>query len=103
MNGVHDMGGMQGMGAIEIEPNEPAFHDDWERSMFGMFMALFPTGIYNIDELRHATERMGATKYLNSSYYEHWLSGIQRTLLEKGILTEDEISARMNDLGEGTT
>ena len=93
MNGVHDMGGMQGMGTIEIEPNEPAFHDDWERHMFGMFMALFPIGIYKIDELRHATERMGATKYLNTSYYEHWLHSLERMMVEKGQVAPDELEA----------
>jgi len=98
VNGVHDLGGMQGMGPIEFEENEPYFHEDWERRMLGMFLAVFAGGYYNIDEFRHSIERMGPANYLGTSYYEHWLSGMQRMLLEKGILTEDEIDARMKEL-----
>jgi len=103
VNGVHDMGGMQGMGAIDVDPNELSFHEDWERQMFGMFLAVFAGGHYNIDEFRHAIERMGATNYLTTSYYEHWMNGMQTVLLEKGILTEEEISARMAELGKGAS
>ena len=97
---MHDMGGMQGMGAIDVEPNEPNFHEDWERRMFGMFLSMFAGGHYNIDAFRHAIERMGGPKYLRTSYYEHWMSGMQTKLVENGVLTEDEISARMAELSE---
>lgn len=98
MNGIHDLGGMQGMGPIEVEENEPYFHDQWEQRMLGMFLAVFAGGHYNIDEFRHSIERMNPAEYLRTSYYEHWLSGMQRMLLEKGIVTEDEIEARMKEL-----
>jgi nitrile hydratase len=89
---------MQGMGPIEVEENEPYFHDQWERRMLGMFLAVFAGGHYNIDEFRHSIERMNPAEYLRTSYYEHWLSGLQRMLLEKGIVTEEEIDARMKEL-----
>ena len=103
MNGVHDMGGMQGMGAIEVEPSEPNFHDEWERRMFSMFLAVFAGGHYNIDEFRLGIERMGGSNYLNTTYYEHWMTGMQTLLKEKGVLTEEEICTRMAELEGGVS
>jgi len=94
MNGVHDLGGLDGMGPIVVEKDEPVFHAEWERRVFGMFLPIFATGSFNIDELRHAIERMGAPGYLNTSYYEHWLHAYETLLVEKGVLTADELAAR---------
>lgn len=103
MNSVHDMGGMQGYGPIDIEQNEPVFHDDWERRMFSMFLAVFAGGHYNIDEFRHSIERMDPADYLRTTYYEHWMSSMQRMLVEKGLVTEAEIDARMAELAKGAS
>lgn len=94
MNGVHDLGGLDGMGPIVVERDEPVFHAEWERRVFGMFLPIFATGSFNIDELRHAIERMGAPAYLNTSYYEHWLHAYETLLVEKGVLTAEELAAR---------
>ena len=101
MNGVHDLGGMDGFGPVTREPNEPIFHSDWERRVFGMFLATMAQGFYNLDEARHAIERMGAAEYLRSSYYEHWLAGLERILEEKGRLSRAEIESRIRDLAAG--
>ncbi len=103
MNGVHDMGGMQGYGPIDIEQNEPVFHDDWEKRMFALFLAVFAGGHYNIDQFRHSIERMDPADYLRTTYYEHWMSSMQRMLVEKGLVTEAEINARMADLAKGAS
>ena len=100
MNGVHDMGGMQGMGPIEVEKNEPVFHDEWERRMFGVNLMLLAQGHVNFDEGRHAIERMGAAEYLKTTYYEHWMTSLQTLMVEKGILTTEEIKERMGALKE---
>lgn len=102
MNGVHDLGGLDGLGPIDVEENEPVFHADWERRVFGMFLPVFACGLFNIDEFRHAIERMGAKAYLNTSYYEHWLHAFETLLVEKGALTADELSARCAALAAGT-
>ena len=94
MNGVHDTGGLDGMGPIVVEKDEPVFHADWERRVFGMFLPVFACGYFNIDEFRHAIERMGAQAYLNTSYYEHWLHAFETLLVEKGVLGADELAAR---------
>ena len=73
---------MQGFGPVEIEPNEPVFHHNWERRVFGMNFGSLSA---NIDEFRHAIERMDPAEYLRTSYYEHWLHGIETVLAEKGV------------------
>ncbi len=100
MNGMHDLGGMHGMGPINPEPNEPVFHAPWERTVFGLFMAVFAGGHFNVDEFRHAIERMDAVHYLQSPYYEHWLHAIETLLVERGELTEAEIDGRMAQLAK---
>ncbi len=92
MDGVHDMGGMHGMGPVELEKDEPVFHGEWEKRMFAMNNAVSALGVRNIDESRHARERMNPGKYLSSSYYEIWLDGLVRILSEKGLISEEELS-----------
>jgi len=101
MNGVHDLGGLDGMGSIVVEQDEPVFHAEWERRVFGMFLPIFACGYYNIDELRHAIERMGAQAYLNTSYYEHWLHAFETLLVEKGVITAQELAERRAAVAKG--
>lgn len=98
MNGVHDLGGMDGFGPVVREANEPVFHEAWERRVFGMMLATLAQGVYNLDEIRHAIERMAPAHYLGSSYYEHWLSGLERMLVEKGRFSASEIESRLREI-----
>jgi nitrile hydratase beta subunit len=98
MNGIHDLGGMHGFGPIEPEPDERVFHEPWERRVFGMMMATFAGGQFNVDQFRHAIERMTPAHYLESSYYEHWLAALETLLVENGALTRDELEARRRAL-----
>ncbi len=91
MNGVHDMGGMHGMGPIEHEANEPVFHHEWERRAFAITMAAGFLGDWNIDLSRYARERMPAAEYLAASYYERWLWGLELLLVETGLATKAEV------------
>ena len=91
MNGVHDMGGMHGMGPIVREANEPVFHHDWERRVFALSLATGALGEWNIDMSRHARERMPAAQYLAASYYQKWLYGLELLLLEAGLVTREEV------------
>lgn len=93
MDGVHDLGGMHGFGPVEREENEPVFHADWEKTVLAIQRVTLGTD-YNIDEFRHSIERMDPAHYLASSYYEHWLDGIARLLVEKGVISADEMAAR---------
>ncbi len=94
MDGVHDLGGMQGFGRVEREENEPVFHARWEAEVLAMMRAGGGRAVYNLDEFRHAIERMRPADYLAATYYEKWLDGITRLFLEKGVVTESEMAAR---------
>jgi nitrile hydratase beta subunit len=98
VNGVHDLGGMHGMGPIMPEPDEPVFHEDWERRMFALMIATFAGGNFNVDEFRHGIERMAPAEYLGTSYYEHWLHTVETMLVEKGVLSREELAARKAQL-----
>jgi nitrile hydratase len=91
MNGVHDMGGMHGLGPIVREAREPVFHHEWERRAFAITMAAGFLGEWNIDMSRYARERMPAADYLAASYYERWLYGLELLLVERGLLTREEV------------
>ena len=92
MNGVHDMGGIQNMGPIELEDNEPVFHFEWEGRVFALNMATGPLRLWNLDMKRQATESMQPPeRYLGASYYERWLESLIRLLKERGVLTEEEL------------
>jgi nitrile hydratase subunit beta len=90
MNGVHDMGGMHGFGPVVHEENEPVFHAPWEKRVFAMALSVRLAA--NIDERRHAIERMDPAHYLLSSYYERWLARLETQVVEKGILTPEELA-----------
>jgi len=92
MNGIHDLGGMHGMGAVTTEENEPPFHHEWERRTFSLFASLFVGGHFNVDMFRHAIERMNPAHYLEESYYEHWMHAFETLLLEKGVITPEELA-----------
>ena len=91
MNGPHDLGGIQGFGPIGPEPNEPVFHAEWERRAAALSLAMNATGMWNIDIVRHARERIPPAEYVAASYYEKWLKGLERLLIENGLVTPEEL------------
>lgn len=92
MNGIHDLGGMQDMGKLPFEANEPVFHEDWERQVLGMNLVLTMFGFWTVHEMRYSMERIPPVRYLGSPYFLHWLDGIERLLVEKGYTTREELS-----------
>ena len=95
MDGIHDLGGMSGFGAVEIEPNEPVFHEPWEARAFALNnLGVRVLAAYNVHEYRHAVERMDPAQYLAASYYERWLTGVATLLVEKGVVALAELEAR---------
>src|SRR5204862_330623 len=81
---IHDLGGMDGFGPVELEPDEPVFHTDWERRALGCTFAGFVNGVANGGQFRHAIERMDPAHYLSTTYYEHWLTGTATRFVEAG-------------------
>lgn len=78
MNGAHDLGGQMGFGPIAAPASEPVFHEKWEGRMAALMMVV--PGEWSIDEDRAACESMHPAKYLKTSYYEHWLHGMESLL-----------------------
>lgn len=95
MDGVHDLGGVAGFGPVEIEDDEPVFHEDWERRVFRLNFAAGAAGIVKSGgAFRHSIERMDPAHYLDSSYYEHWLTGIATLAVERGLVTRADLDDR---------
>jgi len=99
MNGIHDMGGMHGMGPIVPEPNEPVFHARWEGRLFALRRAVGAWGRWNIDAVRHAVERVPAPEHLQASYYARQYLGFVRLLAERGLVTREEIERGIAEPG----
>ena len=95
MNGAHDLGGMHGLGPINPEPEaeEPVFHAAWEKRVFALSLAAGALGQWNIDVSRDARERQHPVDYLRHSYYENWLAGLETLLVERGLVTAEELAA----------
>jgi nitrile hydratase subunit beta len=87
------MGGMHGFGPVVRERDEPVFHAAWEGKVRAMMGRTRGAGYYNLDEFRHVIERMPAEDYLRASYYERWLHSVETLLLEKGVITADELAS----------
>lgn len=100
MNGVHDLGGVHGLGRVDVEENEPVFHNPWEKAVFGTVVATLGQGLYNLDEFRHGIELMDHAHYLTSTYYEHWLETVEKNLIEKGVIDRDELDAKTREFLE---
>ena len=83
MNGVHDLGGSHGHGPVVAEPGETVFHRPWEGRVYAMMSLCRQRGLFNLDEMRNAIEHMPPAEYLASSYYERWLSALERLISEK--------------------
>jgi nitrile hydratase len=93
MDGVHDMGGMDGFGPVEPEANEPVFHEAWEGRVMAMTRAMGATGTWTIDMQRFSRERLPPPVYLAASYYQRWLLGLRQMLLDRGLVDADELAA----------
>jgi nitrile hydratase len=94
MDGIHDMGGRQGFGRVRYSRKAHAFHEDWEVRANALYALAVRHGIFNMDEYRHAIERMDPRHYLNASYYERSLTSLATLLVEKGVVTVEELERR---------
>ena len=94
MDGIHDLGGMQGFGPVAHSPAEPVFHEPWEGRARALLEVVAGAVQPNGGEFRHAIERMAPGHYLTSSYYEHWLTAAATLAVEHGLVTQAELDAR---------
>jgi nitrile hydratase beta subunit len=93
VDGVHDLGGLDGFGPVEHLDDEPMFAADWERRTFRTMLGLM--GRFATDgSFRHSIERMEPSHYLSSPYYEHWLTSAATLAVEAGVTTPQELDGR---------
>lgn len=100
MNGIHDMGGMHGMGPIQAESHEPVFHALWEGRLFAMRRAAGAWGKWNIDALRHAVERLPPVEYLQAGYYARQYLAFAELLVASGLVSRAEIDCGRPTAGQ---
>ena len=77
MNGMHDMGGMHGFGAVDRRPDEALFPEAWQGRVCALAGYAMSAGLANIDAFRHAIERMPPDRYLSDGYYGRWLYALE--------------------------
>jgi nitrile hydratase len=87
------MGGMDGFGKVEAEPNEPVFHEEWEGRVMAMVRAMGAQGAFNIDMSRFYRESLPPHVYLASSYYKKWFLGLEDMLIARGYIGADEVTS----------
>ncbi len=94
MNGVHDLGGTDGLGPVVVEEQEPVWSAEWEKAAFAMFPMNSVKGYFGVDEFRYAIEQMHPAEYLLSPYYEHWVHAIEHHVVKAGVIDPQEIDER---------
>lgn len=94
MDGMHDLGGRQGFGPVRYTFNARPFHAAWEVRANSLYALAVRCGVFNMDEYRHAIERMEPRHYLVASYYERSLTGMATLCVEKGLVTREELEQR---------
>lgn len=91
-----DLGGMGSFGAVPTDEGNELFHGEWESRVFALTLAMGATGSWNIDMSRSVRETL--PQYRQLSYYEIWLAGLEKLLLAKGLVRQEELAAeRMLD------
>ena len=91
MDGIHDLGGKQGYGPIEVEEDENPFHHDWEGREWGIAQCARTPGI-TIDWWRHCRELIMPEDYLGRPYFDSWAQTDFSTYIEAGWMTLEEIN-----------
>src|SRR6516225_9899675 len=94
MDGIHDLGGRQGFGPVRYTLDAKPFHDTWEVRANSLYSLAVRCGIFNMDEYRHAIERMEPRHYLSASYYERSLTGLATLCVAKGLVTREALEQR---------
>ena len=97
MPAVHDRGGWPDDTPINRDEHTLS---DWERRVDAVHQVLGQQGIRTTDEMRRAIESLPPERYEALSYYERWTAALEILLIEKGILTAEEIDDRAAELRE---
>jgi len=99
MNGVHDLGGMQDMGPVQAEKNEPVFHEPWQARAYAVTRAMGGWRKWNLDASRFQREQIAPVDYFRLSYYERWIVALVELMLKNGMVTPAELESGKPDPG----
>lgn len=88
MDGIHDLGGRQGFGPIDVDEPEEAFHADWEGRVWAIRRST--QGDWSIDWWRHVRELIEPSDYLTRPYFDSWAQTQLAAFVECGLLTLEE-------------
>jgi nitrile hydratase len=94
------MGGMHGFGPVDVS-DQARFHEEWEPRARAMANLVYLAELVNLDAFRAKMEEIPPADYLDSSYFERWLKGIETGLIERGYLTRDELDTRLTEVASG--
>lgn len=90
MDSLHDLGGKQGFGRVKYP--YPKAKESWEPVLRALSACALKNHIYNMDEFRHAIERMSPVRYMSAPYFERHLTAISTLMVEKGLVTAEEFA-----------
>jgi len=91
MRGPHDIGGLPA-GPVDTEPHATTF---WEKQIDAINQLLAQKGYRRTDENRRYVEMLGHDVYNTLTYYERWTAALSCVLIDKGVLTQDEVDAKV--------
>jgi hypothetical protein len=94
MRSHHDMGGLPA-GRVEATEHDYAL---WEKRVDALLVLLTGAKQMTVDELRKNIEAIGPDAYDRMTYYERWIHSISQTLLQRGVITIDELGRRMSEV-----
>ncbi len=96
MRGHHDMGGLPA-GPVEVSEHDYAL---WEKRVDALMVLLSQKGrnLLNVDELRRNIESIGGDAYETMSYYERWVFSITQTMIQRGVVSIDELNQKMAEV-----
>ena len=96
IRGYHDLGG-QPAGPVDRSEHQYA---PWEKRVHALLLLLSDETrhLMTVDELRRGIESLGAEEYDRLGYYERWIMSITNTLLQRGVLTADELGRKLAEI-----
>lgn len=98
VNGPHDLGGVQGLGPVPIKGDDRPFSQPWEAHVHGTMLSAAVSRAFTVDEARARVEELHPIAYLKMSYYEQWLYSLETNLIAHGVLSVEEIEARLREI-----
>jgi nitrile hydratase beta subunit len=95
-----DLGGRKGFGTVAIEADEPVYHEPWEGPVIAGILATMNAGLYNVDEFRAGIDDLEPLSYMSVGYYWLWLHTLEFNCVKAGVFTDEELEARLAEIGE---